>query len=72
MEALIRKHGENLIRDVELFDLFHGGRIPKGFKNLGFRVVYQSSERTLLADEIQNLHTRIAQIVAGKFEASFQ
>lgn len=70
--AEIRSLGEELIRDVEVFDLFRGGRIPKGHKSLAFRIKYQSAEKTLVSDEVQELHTRIADTVVKKFQAVFQ
>lgn len=72
IEEEILKLGQGLIRKVELFDLFRGGRIPKGFKNLAYRVTYQSLERTLVSDEIQKLHTSIADAIVSKFQAAFQ
>lgn len=68
----IEKMAKGLIRQVELFDLFRGGRIPKGQKNLAFRVYYQSREKTLVSEEIQNLHASIADEIAKKFQAGFQ
>jgi phenylalanyl-tRNA synthetase beta chain len=68
----IERLGRGLVRRVTLFDLFRGGRIPPGRKNLAFRVTYQSAERTLLSEEIQKLHTEIAESLAKKFGAGFQ
>lgn len=68
----IRGMGQDLIRDVELFDLFRGKRVPEGCKNLAFRIIYQSAERTLVSDEVQALHDRIAQTLVQKYQASFQ
>ena len=70
--ALIENLGKGWVRHAELFDLFRGGRIPKGQKNLAFRLTYQSPERTLLSDEVQRLHSRIAEELAKKFQAAFQ
>ncbi len=72
IEKEIHSLGQGLIREVELFDLFRGGRIPKGFKNLAYRVTYQSAEKTLLSEEIQKLHTAIADSIVKKFQAAFQ
>lgn len=69
---IIQSLGQGLIQQVVVFDLFRGGRIPKGSKSLGFRVRYQSSEKTLVSEEIQELHTQIADSVVKKFEATFQ
>jgi phenylalanyl-tRNA synthetase beta chain len=68
----IRGMGQGLIRQVELFDLFRGERVPEGCKNLAFRIIYQSAERTLVSDEVQKLHDRIAQTLVQKYQASFQ
>ncbi len=70
--GFIKERGEGLIRHIELFDLFRGGRIPKGQKNLAFRLTYQSLERTLLSEEVQRLHEKIAAELARKFRAVFQ
>ncbi|MCM8775849.1 MAG: phenylalanine--tRNA ligase subunit beta [Candidatus Omnitrophica bacterium] len=65
-----RKPG--LIQKVELFDLFRGGRIPKGYKNLSFRIYYQSMEKTLVSEDIQSLHEEIGRALVIKFQGSFQ
>ncbi|MFH0985280.1 MAG: hypothetical protein V1882_07060, partial [Candidatus Omnitrophota bacterium] len=68
----IRGMGQGLIQEVELFDLFRGKRVPEGCKNLAFRIIYQSAERTLVSDEVQAIHDRIAQTLVQKHQASFQ
>ncbi|MDD5227053.1 MAG: phenylalanine--tRNA ligase subunit beta, partial [Candidatus Omnitrophica bacterium] len=68
----IRGLGQGLIREVDLFDLFRGKRVPEGYKNLAFRVLYQSPERTLVSDEVQKIHDRIAQTLVQKYQALFQ
>jgi phenylalanyl-tRNA synthetase beta chain len=64
--------GKDLIARVEVFDLFRGNRIPKGFKNLAYRIIYQSLEKTLISEDIQKLHTEIADKLVKKYQASFQ
>ncbi|HNX68501.1 MAG TPA: phenylalanine--tRNA ligase subunit beta [Candidatus Omnitrophota bacterium] len=68
----IRGLGQGLIRDVVLFDLFRGKRVPSGCKNLAFRVIYQSPVRTLVSDEVQKIHDTIARTLVEKYQASFQ
>jgi phenylalanyl-tRNA synthetase beta chain len=72
VEQDIQKLGKGMISSIEVFDLFRGGRVPKGHKNLAYRIIYQSLERTLVSDEIQKLHTEIADQIAKKYQASFQ
>ncbi len=68
----IQSAGGQLVQDIQLFDLFQGGRIPKGYKNFSYRLTYISPERTLTAEEIDALHSKIAQILATKYQAQFQ
>lgn len=68
----IQGMGQGLIRQVVLFDLFRGKRVPEGCKNLAFRVVYQSPEKTLVSEDVQRLHEKIAQTLVQKYQASFQ
>ncbi len=68
----IRGMGQGLIQGVELFDLFKGKRVPEGYKNLAFRLIYQSAERTLVSEEVQSLHDTIAKTLVQKYQAAFQ
>jgi len=68
----IQRQGGESVRRIDLFDLFRGGRIPTGQKNLAFRLTYQSFQQTLLSEDVQKLHQKIAEEVARKFQASFQ
>lgn len=68
----ILKAGGDLVVHAEIFDIFQGGRIPKGFKNLAYRLTYQSSQQTLISEEIQTLHTSIAEKLKDRFKAQFQ
>ena len=50
---------ENLIRDVEIFDIFEGPPLPKGKKNLAFHIVFQANDRTLSSKEIDAILNKI-------------
>lgn len=70
--SFITQLGKDWVREVTLIDLFRGGRVPKGCQNLTFRITYQSTEQTLLSEEVQQLHNEIASQVSRKFAAVFQ
>jgi len=55
----INAAGGALIRDVDLFDIYEGGEIPEGKKNLAFHLIYQAEDKTLNAKEIDNLQDKI-------------
>ena len=51
--------GGNLIRDVDLFDIYEGEEIPEGKKNLAFHIIYQSADKTLFSKEIDEIQEKI-------------
>ena len=55
--------GGQLVRDIDLFDMYEGERVPTGKKNLAFHIVYQSDEKTLTSEEIDDLHGRIIKAI---------
>lgn len=55
----IQTAGGNLVRDVDLFDIYEGEELPEGRKNLAFHIIYQAEDRTLSSDEINKIHKKI-------------
>jgi len=55
--------GGNLIRDVDLFDIYEGEGIPEGKKNLAFHLIYQAEDRTLSSKEIDEIQEKIIKVL---------
>jgi len=55
--------GGKIIRDVDLFDIYEGKEIPAGKKNLAFHIIYQTQDRTLSSEEIDELQNKIIKIL---------
>ena len=60
---LINTAGGQLIRDVDLFDMYEGERLPTGKKSLAFHIIYQADDRTLTEKEVDDLHWKIIKIL---------
>ncbi len=68
-----------LLHSIELFDVYEGdvGESPlgrgrgglEGRKSLAYHFVYQSSERTLVAEEVELAHAALVKILKNKFGA---
>ncbi len=65
----IRQSGGDLLRSVQLFDVYTGDPIPEGQKNLTYSLVYQASERTLTDAEAGKIQERILQSLRQRFNA---
>jgi len=55
--------GGELIRDVEIFDIFEGPPLPEGKKNLAFHVIYQARDRTLSSKEVDKIQEKIINLL---------
>ena len=55
----IQLAGGNLVKDVDLFDIYEGENIPFGKKNFAFHIIYQARNRTLSFKEIDKIHQKI-------------
>ena len=56
---VLNKLKADLLRDVDLFDMYEGEGLPDGMKNLAFHLIFQADDRTLTAKEIDNLVNKI-------------
>ena len=55
----IQKNGGDLVKDVDLFDIYEGESIEEGKKNLAFHIIFQSEDKTLSSQEIDLLQNKI-------------
>ena len=55
----IQLAGGNLVKDVDLFDIYEGENIPGDKKNFAFHIIYQAENKTLLSKEIDEIHQKI-------------
>jgi phenylalanyl-tRNA synthetase beta chain len=60
------------LREMRVFDVYHGGQIPAGRKSIAFRVAFQSPERTLSDEDARELRERIVSALADKFGAELR
>jgi phenylalanyl-tRNA synthetase beta chain len=68
----IRASGGELLRDVDLFDLYTGEGVSAGKKSLAWSLTYQSSERTLTDAEIEAAQKAVIAALAKRFSAELR
>jgi len=59
----IEEAGGDLIRDIDLFDIYEGEELPKEKKNLAFHIIYQAQDRTLASEEIDKIQHKIIEVL---------
>ena len=68
----VQKLDMKLIDKVELFDVYYAGNIPPGKKSLAIRMTYRAMERTLTAQEVDDIHSRVVKELTDRFKAEIR
>ena len=61
-----------IVREVRIFDLYHGQNLPAGKKSLAFRVVMQDTERTLTDADADSARDVLVALWEQRFSASLR
>lgn len=59
IEKTIRKSGGALLKEAYLFDVYTGKQVADGQKSLAFSLLFQSGEKTLTDDEVDQAYQRV-------------
>ncbi len=67
--SAVKKIDTKLIEKVNLFDVYYGGNVPEGKRSLALRVTYRSREGTLVQEDVEKIHSRVASRLVSGFGA---
>ncbi|MBU0570449.1 MAG: hypothetical protein KKC50_00160, partial [Candidatus Omnitrophica bacterium] len=68
----IEKSGEELIRKIDLIDVYRGKNIPAGKRSLTYSIQYGLDTRTLKDEEIESVHAGVKDALAGGLGVTFR
>ncbi|MGD9402128.1 MAG: phenylalanine--tRNA ligase subunit beta [bacterium] len=66
VRGLILSEGGPLLKGLDLFDVYTGEQVPEGMVSLAYNAVFQSDERTLQEDEVNDLQKKIEDSIANR------
>jgi phenylalanyl-tRNA synthetase beta chain len=72
IKHLISRLGHDIITSVVLFDLYRGEPVPEGYQSIALRIRYQSEDRTLTDEEVQEVHSRVVEAVSKEMGATLR
>ena len=72
IEQVIRNSAGELLLDLTLFDTYRGPQIGEGKKSLAFSMRFQTEERTLTDEEVNNLFNKIVIELEAKLGAKLR
>ncbi len=65
----IKAHGNNILEDVKLFDIYRGEQVEEGKKSVAISLTYRHPEKTLTDEETGAVHEDILNTLNEKFDA---
>ncbi|MGD9213116.1 MAG: phenylalanine--tRNA ligase subunit beta, partial [Desulfobacteraceae bacterium] len=68
--ATIHKFEEPLVENIYIFDVFSGDPIPIGKKSISIRITYRSALKTLVDEDVNEIHKQLTDNLLGAFKAS--
>jgi phenylalanyl-tRNA synthetase beta chain len=72
LEAVIRKAGGELLRDVRLFDVYRGESIESGKKSLTYSLTYQAEGETLTDKDVKSARKSIIYLTGEELGAELR
>lgn len=63
---------DELIKKVELFDVYVGEKITADKKSMAYRIVYADQNRTLISTEVDMAHKKVVATLQKKFNAEIR
>lgn len=68
----IIKASNRLIKDITLYDVYEGREVPDGCRSLTFSMVFQSEEKTLTDNEINEIFNKIVRELKEKYDITLR
>ncbi len=70
VETVIRRGAGGLLESLVLFDIYSGAQIKEGARSLAYSLTLRAPDRTLSAEEVGQIRTRIISDVEKKLKAT--
>ena len=68
----IKKIDKKIIKDVFIFDIFEGGKLPVNKKSIAIKVTLQPQDKTFTDKEIEDISKNIIDLISENFEGELR
>ncbi|SHN06609.1 phenylalanine--tRNA ligase subunit beta [Gracilibacillus kekensis] len=72
IQATIAEAGGELVKDIQVFDVYQGEHLTEGKKSIAFSLFYQDPSRTLTDEEVEASYQAILAAVADQHQAELR
>ena len=59
IEDVLEQRGGKILESYQLFDIYEGEQLTRGYKSLAYKIVFRASDRTLTDDEVNKCMDKI-------------
>lgn len=63
---VIKQAGHNMIKQVDIFDVYEGEHVDLGFKSIALKIIYEDTTKSFTSEEIANLEKGIINALEAK------
>lgn len=63
---------DKLIKKVELFDVYQGEKLGADKKSLAYHIIYQATDQTLTAENVEKIHEKVIKVLEEDFKAEIR
>lgn len=70
--ASIRENGGTLLQNVQVFDVYTGGKMESGKKSVAISLLYRHTEHTLTDEEVGEVHDKVVSALQQTFGAELR
>ena len=67
--STIKKAGGNMVKSYQVFDVYQGEHIEKGYKSVSLNIVYEDLNKTLTAEDVNAVHGKIVKALTETYDA---
>ena len=68
----IKKAGKSLVNNCEIFDIYQGEHVEKGYKSVAISITYQDVTKTMVEQEINTVHTAVLNALEKEYNAQLR
>jgi len=68
----IKKIDNQLVKNVTIFDVFEGNKLPENMKSIAIKVILQPMEKTFTDSEIEKISEKIIDLISKNFEGKLR
>ena len=72
IEKTIKEAGNELLRNIKLFDVYRGPQVGENKKSVAFALTYRHDERTLTDEDVNKVHSKILDVLKEKLDAALR